>query len=358
MLPPLRPDSGRLADVLSSSLAALRGEQNTLALAPVRRALVIVVDGLGHLQLKAHAGHARHLASASKPLVSGFPTTTASALTSLATGTSSGTHGLIGYDAFVPGVGVRNQLRDWGADMDPLTHQRMEPLWDAGCAIVAEAKYASSGFTRATLRGGTYLGFNDLDDRVAAAGDAMGRFGLTYLYLPELDRIGHKLGIASGDWIDALERFDGLIGALAARHADAGIVVTADHGMVDVPQTNHVIIEEGSLPPLRAIAGEPRGRQLLLEDPSIANDTAQRLGAALGKTAWVATRDELIGSGWFGQVHPEVLPRLGDVFVLSRGRYAHYFDESDEARGMIGQHGSVTDDEVLVPLVRLGKWRN
>ena len=357
MLPPLRPDSPRLADVLASSLAALRGEGNRLTLPPASRVLIVVVDGLGHLQLKAHSGHARQLASAAKALVSGFPTTTASALASLATGTSSGQHGLVGYDVYVPGIGVRNQLRAWGADMDPETHQRQQPLWTDGCAIVAESKYRESGFTRATLRGGTYLGHDDLETRVQAAAEAMATYPLTYLYIPELDRIGHRESVASNAWVDCLERVDSFVASLEARHPDAGIVVTADHGMVDVPEHKHVMIDQQTLPALHAIAGEPRGRQLILEEPSLAADTALELVATLGATAWVATREELVSIGWFGDVHPTVLPRIGDVFVLSKGRHAHYFDEADNARGMIGQHGSVTDDELLVPLIRLGRWR-
>lgn len=358
MLPPNKPDTPRLADVLTSSFASLRGQSNRLGLAAAERALIVVIDGLGHVQLKAHAGHARSLAGASKPLVSGFPTTTASALASIATGASPGKHGLVGYDAYVPGVGVRNQLRDWGTQMQPQTHQRVTPLWTADCAVVAEAKYSASGFTKATLRGAEYLGENDLEARVELAANAAASHALTYLYIPELDRVGHQHGVASAAWVDTLEQIDHLVGELARSVPEHGVLVTADHGMVDVPESRHVLLDTDALPALKAIAGEPRGRQLVLEDPTLAAEAAASLAASLGKTAWVATRDEIVAEGWFGAVDPEVLPRLGDVIVLSRGRHAHYFDADDAARGMIGQHGSMTDDELLVPLIRLGRWQS
>ncbi|MGO3649613.1 alkaline phosphatase family protein, partial [Agrococcus casei] len=232
MLPPLKPDSPRLADVLRSCLGAVAASDNALGFSAVQKAIVVVIDGLGHMQLKAHSGHARFLAPASKPLVSGFPTTTASALASLATGASAGTHGIVGYDAFVPGVGVRNQLRDWGADMDPVAHQRSQPLWRDGCAVVSEAKHRSSGFTAAILRGAEYIGHDRLSNRVEAASEAARTHDVTYLYLPELDRLGHSGGVASDAWVSKLEEIDGLLADLAAANPDAGIAVTADHGMV------------------------------------------------------------------------------------------------------------------------------
>ena len=78
--------------------------------------------------------------------------------------------------------------------------------------------------------------------------------------------------------------------------------------------------------------------------------------AWLGDAAWVATRQEVADAGWLGAVHPEVAPRLGDVFVAARGRRAVYVDEADKGRSMIGQHGSLTPDEVRVPLRRFGAF--
>jgi hypothetical protein len=42
----------------------------------------------------------------------------------------------------------------------------------------------------------------------------------------------------------------------------------------------------------------------------------------LGDRAEVLTRDEAIGRGWFGEVDPPVLPRLGDVVVACRDDHA------------------------------------
>ena len=102
-------------DVLASCLAAVLGRPNPLDLPRMRCAAVVLVDGLGAAALAARAGHARTFAAraaAEPPMVSGFPTTTAAALASLATATDPGTHGLVGYSALDPATGaVVNQLR-------------------------------------------------------------------------------------------------------------------------------------------------------------------------------------------------------------------------------------------------------
>src|SRR5436305_716631 len=121
-----------LRNVLVSCLAAVQGEPNLLGMPAVRAAAVVVVDGLGAQALAARAGHARALAAraaASAPLGSGFPTTTAAALTTLTTGTDPGVHGVVGYTALDPGSGeVVNQLRGFD-DVLPAGWQRSPTLF-------------------------------------------------------------------------------------------------------------------------------------------------------------------------------------------------------------------------------------
>lgn len=359
MLPTRAPGSRSLADVLTSSSRAIRGEQNALALPPVKAAVVLLVDGLGAAQLGQRAGHARTLANApGGSLDAGFPTTTAVALASLTTGALAGQHGLVGYEALVPGSGVRNQLRDWGGAMDPGTWQRHPTVFEQQRSIViAEPKHAASGFTHAVLRGAEYRGGRTMADRFELAEQAARERSLVYLYVPELDRIGHEHGWQSDRWVDALEQVDGHVRALAeSLPRDVGLLATADHGMVDVDASGHLIVPPALLETVTHVAGEPRCLQLHVAADETADALADAWRAWLGDAAWVATRQQVIDSGWLGAVHPEVAPRLGDVFVAVRGRRAIYRDDSDQARGMVGQHGSLTPDELRVPLRRFGAF--
>jgi hypothetical protein len=107
---------------------------------------------------------------------------------------------------------------------------------------------------------------------------------------------------------------------------------------------------------VRHVAGEPRCLQLHLEAGESADEHAGRWRAHEGARAWVATRSEAIEAGWFGEVAPEVLPRIGDVLVAARKRVAYYADPDDRGRKMIGQHGSLSPDELNIPLLRFGAF--
>src|SRR4029453_17205888 len=62
--------------------------------------------------------------------------------------------------------------------------------------LVGAGEYATSGFTRAALRGGRYWRTHSLGDQAAGAlrGLGQGRRSLVYLYHPDLDRTGHVRG--------------------------------------------------------------------------------------------------------------------------------------------------------------------
>jgi hypothetical protein len=132
--------------------------------------------------------------------------------------------------------------------------------------------------------------------------------------------------------------------------------VTADHGVIDVPHEAQVVVAPELLEGVRHVAGEPRCLQLHLEPGESAELHAERWRTGEGSRAWVATRSEAVEAGWFGEVAAEVLPRIGDVLVAARKRVAYYADPEDRGRKMIGQHGSLSPDELNIPLLRFGAW--
>ncbi len=356
-----------LTDVASQMIAALDGRSEWFS--PARSVIAFVIDGLGARNLSARAGHARFLARAgSKRDVARtvFPSTTASALTSLLTTSPVGRHGIVGYRALVPGSGdVVNQLRGWDAGELADEWQRAAPITagERRCFAVSKAEYAGTGFTRVTLGGAEFHGADDLGERVRLAADLASRHpgSFTYLYAPELDAIGHRRGWESDDWVGMLERVDAAVQDLAgSAAAGTGIVVTADHGMVDVPRHRHVLLAEGDAltEGVRHIGGEPRMLHLYAEADAAGHVLAS-WRAAEGHRSWVLSRDEAIGAGLFGPlVDDEVSHRIGDVLVAARAGIAYYDDRvADKGpQRMIGQHGSLTDEERVVPLLRLGAF--
>ena len=368
MLPAAKSHRFSLTDVLGNCLLAVNGDRGALGLPPVAHAVVLLVDGLGAVPLEAHRGYARRLLAAprSSTIQTVFPSTTASALASLTTGVLPGVHGLIGYLGFdSTGDRVVNSLTGWGADLDPGTWQRVPTLFerarDAGIPAfaVGPGRYRDSGFTAAVLRGADYRPGESIAARLAEVRriHAAAERSLTYVYAPELDVAAHATGIASEAWSTALEEVDAAVGAfVASLGRNAGLLVTGDHGGVDIPVDAQVIVPPELLDGVRHVSGEPRCLALHLEPGVRVDDVRDRWQAAEGARAWVATRDEAITAGFFGAVDPDVLPRIGEVLVAARKRVAYYLDAEDRGRGMVGQHGSLTPEEMAIPLLRFGAF--
>lgn len=356
----------RLTGVLPDAVAALDG--GSARWPTVQSLIVFVVDGLGAANLAENAAYARFLAARrgkKRIATSVFPSTTAAALTSLLTGCDVGEHGLVGYRARNPLTGlVHNQLTDWGPGaLDPLAWPQAAPLSAVDPAhrwvVASKPEYTGTGFTEATLRGAENYGEKRLDDRVERAiVEARRTPGtIVYLYAPELDSAGHRHGVASAEWAAALEAVDAAARRLhAGAGTGVGVILTADHGMVDVPRHRQIVMAEGDerLAAAASIAGEPRMLHLYAHP----GEQASLIRAWRDEpTAWVFTREEAIAAGLFGAtVSPVVAPRIGDVLVAARGRVAYYDGRlaDTSAQSMVGQHGSLTSEERIVPLIGLG----
>lgn len=376
MLPARISRGPRLADVLQSSLQSVLGEANALALPRSTHAVVLLVDGLGATALRSRAGHARFLASrlAKSDVIEGvFPSTTASAIATLTTGVAPGRHGMVGYSVLdADNDRLVNQLKGWDEQMRPETWQLQQTIFETArdaavpAFAIGTARYAASGLTDAVLRGAEYVSADTLEERFAAARSVIESTerAIIYIYIAELDMAAHAKGWESDKWLGELEKLDAAVSDFArVLPKGVGVLVTADHGIVDVPPEKHVLYD--AVPELiegvRHVGGEPRCLQLYLEPglpASAADDLAESWRSIEGDRVWVSTRAEAIADGIFGDVDQRAVPRIGDVIVAARKLVA-YYDSRDitmAGRSMVGQHGSLSDEEMRVPLLRLGAF--
>jgi hypothetical protein len=365
---------GSLADVLPSACAVLGvpGAADLLGLtarlAGVRRIAVLLVDGLGWYQIPTAAPHAPTLAglaaTAGVPLTTGFPSTTPTSLVSLGTGTPPGPHGVLGFTVRVPDTDRVLSHIDWADDPEPLRWQPV-PTWyerarAAGVAVtvVSRPEYAGSGLTLAANRGGDYRGASDvaaLATRMLTALAAGAGPTLVSGYHPDLDQQGHLSGVDSAPWRLAAAAVDRLLAHLVdGLPPDAALLVTADHGQLNVPAGHRIDLDTD--PRLRAgvrvVAGEPRVRYLHVE-PGATADVLAAWSAVLGDAARVTTREEAVAAGWFGPVPEEHLRRIGDVVVVCRDTYAVTASRSEPpmASRLVAYHGADTAVEMTIPLL-------
>lgn len=359
--------TGTLADVLPAAATALGvdGIPSRLELPAAARAVVLLVDGLGAELLSARSGHApflRSLRPGGRVLSAGFPSTTATSMGSFGTGLPPGGHGMVGYEVLdTQRDRLLNELA-WDGDVNPRTWQSESTVFErvvrAGTDVVriGPGFFDGSGLTEAALRGGRFVAAATLDQRVQAALAALRSSPsvLVYVYWGEVDKVGHEAGCGSWQWGEELALVDAAVRDLAAgMPSDTLLVVTADHGMVDLPAEGRLDIDDHPdlLDDVVLVGGEARFRHLYCR-AGAAGDVQQRWRERLGTNAVVLTRDDAEAAGWFGPLTPAVRPRVGDVVVAALGAFATFSRRLFPVEGrMVGFHGSLTPQEMLVPLL-------
>ncbi len=382
---PVRPGYGRssLADLLpglASHLDVPGHQDDVLGLPSSRRYVVVLVDGLGRQLLHRSAAEAPYLAGlldrdgavVGNRITAGVPSTTATSLTSLGTGLAPGRHGMVGYSYRLPGTSTVLNTLAWDADVDPVALQPQPTVFERALAAgvrvssVGPTRFEHSGLTRAALRGPVFLGVREdwpAERRIAAVVDAAstGSRTLVYAYERRLDHAGHVHGCGSTTWRSELRRVDDYCARLrASLPSDVVLIVTGDHGMVDVPPEHRVIVED--TPQLRigvaGLAGEGRFRQLYLDQAVTGSEAerqserlAGRWAEVLGDRAWIRTRSAAIDDGWFGAVAESVVERYGHVLVAMRDDWAVMTRAFPRELDLVGMHGSLTAAEMDVPLL-------
>jgi hypothetical protein len=321
------------------------------------RVVLLVIDGLGWTQLQARAHLAPTLAGlAGGPITTVAPSTTATALTSISTGLPPGEHGVMGYRIAI-GSEVLNVLRWTTADGDarrriaPTAIQPSPAFGGQRPPVVTRAEFASSGFTLAHLDQVRFTGYRTLGTLTAEL-VRLGRAGepFAYAYYEGLDKVSHEYGLGT-QYDEELRWIDHLVATLLDRlPAGTALVLTADHGQVE---TGDDVIELPSdvLTHVGMQSGEGRFRWLHARAGRVGalQDAA---GSLLGEQAWVRTREQAIAEGWYGpRVTDAAAGRLGDVLLAAKGTVA-FFDPNDTGPYvLVGRHGSLTEDEMLVPLL-------
>lgn len=376
--------------------------------------VMVLVDGLGWQMLRECAGHTpnlRRLLADSDYLHTCAPSTTAAALTTLATGVYPGAHAMVGYAVRDPllrgqlGAGhvpkasdVFDLITFKNSSHDPLAWQSVPTLIEranakakAGCGpqlgavSIGRSKFAGSGLSLAAWRGFKHIGVDALDQRPYQAYRAIKEGAkLVYLYVGELDHAGHNHGWHSDKWLQALEALDAMVGQLFRRlPAGTRIVLTADHGMVDTDRHHRIDLakEKELAKDVVAVAGESRFLQLYVPDDvasasaagspglgvagprgacgvvenngreELAQSVAKRWAEFLGDRAiWVGTDPAPL----MGPLSPGARAAVGDVLVALNDNWTVVDSrvQSFHATQLIGVHGSLTPVELEVPLIK------
>ena len=354
--------------MFQSALESVQGKTNALGLSQKRKVLVILIDGLGLENLRQRTGHAPFLSGQlkiSKPITASFPATTSVNIGSFATGLMTGSHGLIGHQVWDRHHDERiNLLVGWNERTDPTIWQPNELVSERASSlgitanVIAAEEYRSTPFTSATMRKTNFIAADTISDRIDRAIEVATakEDSISYVYFPELDKFGHQNGWTSSGWANILEEIDSALSKLSRKLGQAGMLITADHGMVETTKERQLILDDYfSNLSLEFYGGDTRTSYLYFSDPEDAKAAISQL-EELSYAFGAHLTDELVEAGWYGEIGKEARDRLPELVLLSKSNYTLYHSKFSKQRAfnMISHHGSISETELKVPLFRIG----
>ena len=356
----------------------------------VRRIVVLIVDAFGWQQLHDELARQpdlflgeliRREGVAFAPLTSVFPSTTVNALTTANTGAQPIEHGVLGYTLWLREYGAVSEMITFGpyaangwsymqAGVEPTDFQPLPSIFARARAagvvpyLVSPAMFERSPLSLMHSGGATYVPYLGLSDGLAqirrlveTPGDAPLLIGA---YYGQLDTIAHVYGTGTPEHAAEVAQIDGALRREIFDRIDRDdtlFILYADHGQIncDAAHTVDLVADmalRGDLvvPP----TGEGRARYLHVRDGRRAAVRA-RVAARYGAFSTLLDAEEAIGRGLFGPAAPaeRSRARIGDLVLLPHENY--YFHDYPTPRrkalDMVGRHGGLTPEELLVPFL-------
>jgi hypothetical protein len=355
----------------------------------VRCVVMVILDAVGYLHLQrilAEEDSAlRRLAQAGQlvPLTSVFPSTTMAALTTLWTGRTPLGHGFLGTRLLLSEQGVLANM----IGLTPVAHRRGGELLDwgwvpeefvtvpslgqqlaaSGVQTVAHTHlpYVGGGLARIFLRGMKnvrgHVGFSDM--WINLRHTLLQRPGEEPLfasaYWAKTDTTAHVYG-PEGERFRAAVRHlsrsleDDFLAPLPAEAREGTLlIITSDHGQTTTPPERAVHLSDHPalgqtllLPP----AAEPRAAYLYAR-PGQTERLRAYVTEHLADRFLLLPMEQALAAGLFGpeEPAPESRTRLGDLLLLARNDSRLIVEK--EPVPFHGHHGSLTPEEMLVPLL-------
>ncbi len=335
--------------------------------------IFILVDGMGE-SLRRFFPAGGFLASADTTILSGvYPSTTAVALTSQATGLWPAEHGVTGWHTYLPdrNLTVLPLKASERFSRKSLKHFHI-PFSEviAPDSIVPRYTYSKRVFLKKSLRGG-YFGkwaffgitrtgastfVHSFDRLIHHVHGAEGTW-FSHLYIEDLDSVSHRRGPDSEAVGSLLEKIDAQLSRLRdAAGEQVRIIVTADHGHIGVdPERHHLLHEYDPILDLLLAppSGESRNPIFHVRDGMedlFADLFTKRYGDDFVLvTPQVVETEKLMGPVSLSDV---TRARMGTFIGIAKTDAAiEYIPADGQSKNHVGMHGGLSSQEIEVPLI-------
>ena len=353
------PHSGELAELIG----------------PSDHLIFVLADGVGLSMMEQLPPDSFLLTHLTGGIMTVFPSTTAVALTTLATGEWPARHAVTGWWTHLPEIGSAAAILPFTrrSDKRPLAELGVTPEHafplpamtlraDRDSIALLPERIAGSAYS--TYAAGTKerRGYRTLrqavDIAVARTRDSESPT-YTYIYTDRVDAEAHRRGSAHELVHAALVQLDRELATLHRGLDGRGrIVVSADHGFLDAPRdARHQIT--ASDPVLAGLRFPPSGdaRVLYLHVSDGAEDRVRELfQKRFGDRFFLISADEAEALELFGPgpMSRETRIRIGDLVAISCGQDVISYQSGPEPAPLMtqeSQHSGLTPQEMRAPLV-------
>jgi len=301
------------------------------------------------------------------------PSTTACALTTVATGEYPSRHGVVGWFTHVPELGLTATVlpfveRFTGEGLvrrgltpgDVIPVPPLCPRMGRQVLTVVPEAIVNTPYNE-WARGGTegrgYRTIRHAVDQIVEHVSRARKPTYTHLYLPEIDTVCHKLGSEADGVVPEVMRIDAELSRMANElNGRARVVITADHGLIDVPPARQTLVtaDDPLVETLKVpVSGDARMPIFHVREGRHA-DFRRLADERFGdRIAFVPTpeaeRMELFGPG---RIADGARGRLGDYvgFPFDRATLAYHPPNKPLGHLFKAVHAGLSPQEMWVPL--------
>ncbi len=332
--------------------------------------VLLIIDGLGYNYLRKEGGNTLLYRSLKESMTSVFLPSTGSAITTFLTGTAPQQHAITGWYVHLPEYGLVSRYLPFTNMIDgnlvgtsisnTIDVEPLLPKMNRKVFSVMGERIINSVYTRFMTGKTERIGYSDIQEFFKGIERAITMTGRTYThaYWPELDSIGHLLGIESSEAVDHLHDFDRVLQSFVEEHENVTFLITGDHGFNDAHEGgviymhNHTELRDMLILPL---CGDTRTVFCYVR-PAKVEEFQKYVEKHLSDFCNIHESQQLIDDGWYGlfEQSRRLSGRVGNFTLVCNEGYAlmNSFPGIEPYR-LKGHHGGMCEDEMVVPLIRI-----
>lgn len=345
---------------------------NPSELKELKNIVLIIIDGLGYEYLKKYGKGTTFNKYLKCSMTSVFPSATTSAIPAFYTGTSSKKHGMVSWFSFLKEFGqvilplpyltrVKSQPLN---EITPITKVfDIKPFFNrikVKSYVVLEKSIVDSKFSFAASGRAKRISYKSLGGFFKQIKKLIKKPRRKYIFAYWLghDLSCHKYGVDSKKTLNSFKKLDKDLEKFikSIRNTNTKIIITSDHGLLDVPKHRKIMIEDHpklaetlSIP----LCGDFRYAYCFVK-ASRKKDFEKYVKTKLKRYCTLHKSSDFVKRGYFGLEKPskKFLERIGDYILLMKEDYGIYEKLAGEkGRYHIGEHGGLSKDEMLIPLI-------